>query len=403
MTTTTRRSHVLAAVAVAALTLLSPAAAGAAVGIAPGHLPYPTGGTTSVGDGINAAHENAQLAEDIPASIKPGWHARPPLCPNATGDTLVSTSTVGKVTVAFDEQGQCSYLSAYASATGQLVWRKKFLTGLGHELVSDGTNVYFSYDSTLAAFNATTGRQLWSRGSGDDHFSVGSGVLVGDEHLYDAATGTYLLYLPVHTTGGTSIVTGGRIYYQTEGAVQAFTTRGAPIWSDLAIGGYKPPSLHRGVLYVDGYHSTSTLALDAATGTLLRTLPASSRPLAFDGDVGIVTDQGWNRPTSFAAVDLRTGATWWTRTIPAVPLAGADVDPGLNGSSPVVENGVVWLYLLTTTGEPAVLTALDETTGATRSRTATPCTVGPGTGSIGIAQHHVFVAGGCGLQTYVAR
>ncbi|MFD1079636.1 hypothetical protein, partial [Longispora fulva] len=96
------------------LLTLSPALpAGAADRIDPGHLPYPKGGTTAIGPGIDVSNENAQLADTVPATIKRSWRASPPGCPGSSGSGATSMSVTKKITVVHDVQYQCGWVSAY--------------------------------------------------------------------------------------------------------------------------------------------------------------------------------------------------------------------------------------------------------------------------------------------------
>src|SRR4051794_13245647 len=185
-----RRFRLTAGVAVLLITfstfLAAPAPAAVGAGtIRPGHKPYPGGGTRTVGDGITRGNTNSQLAETVPARIRASWRAQPRLCPGSGNDQLLSTVTVSKITVALDHQASCSFVSAYRTSTGRLLWRKKYLDT--RKMVSDGTTLYLwdedvRADTWIHALRLRDGRPRWTTPGldqgRDPNLSVGSGVLV---------------------------------------------------------------------------------------------------------------------------------------------------------------------------------------------------------------------------------
>ena len=179
----------------------------------------------------------------------------------------------------------------------------------------------------------------------------------------------------------------------------------APTWSNLAL------AVPVAMLAYTGVETVSNLAEEVprdpranpATGKVLRLLPTTDTPLAFDGRIGIFGRVTMDKPWRLKAVDLITGKTYWTYTLPKHP------DPmqpghGLSGrTAPVVANGIVWVDISADTSLPTIMVALDERTGKVRSTTPAPCYSGIDNGTIGIAQHRIFIPSGCGLHTYVAK
>lgn len=382
--------------------------------IVPGHLPYPSGGTNAIGPGIDAANQNAQLAENIGASIKASWHARPPLCPSTGGSGATSFSVAGSRTVVVDRQYQCSWLSAYDTGSGTLLWRRQYhFTNIAK---IDGSTVYLEHDASngqmVDAIDLATGRVKWTapdvEGSSTYAFSIGSGLLISSTWAVDAATGAHrftIALAPAASTGGVAFVAGGRIFYNSGTAVQANSvTTGALLWSYRKQNVYGPgagnasPSLHNGLLYVPsdfGTASATTLVLNPATGAVVRTLPRSNQPIAFDGTTGIFTATDNNMPSVVSAVNLSSGAVYWTHRLP-VTSTGA---PTVLWAPPVIENGLVWILDGVDTITAGHVAALDEVTGATRSIKVESCAVA--WGSLVVAQHRIFASSNCGTLTYV--
>jgi len=401
---------VVTALAVVAGTLVaSPATAAPA--IQPTRLPYPAGGTNSIGPGIAEGNASAQLAEKLPAGIKASWSAAPELCPSAGGVTPSSVAVAGSRTVVLEEQYQCASVSTYDTKTGALTWRKQYHFATTAKLT--GGMVYVSHDNptdgswSVDALDVATGAVRWTEpiiGSKID--SIGSGVLVMDTLMLNLKTGsrTPALQIPAGTSGGKSLVADGRVFRNSGTELSAWSvSTGKRLWSYTKVGtsasGDALPSLHNGRLYVRSDSSGSTVKVfDPATGKVIRQLPASTDPLAFDGDYGFFTQANQNAQTFVTAVNLTTGVKVWTRTLPV--RGGSWVPWGSTG--PIVANGNVWLLHAPNTGTPAHLTAFNETTGATASSTTMPCEPGVG-GALTIAQQRLFVSTSCGIHTYVAK
>lgn len=389
----------------------------ATTAIVPGHLPYPSGGTNAIGPGIDSGNQNAQLAENIGYSIKASWHAEPPLCPQTAGSDATSFSVAGSRTVAVDRQYQCSWLSAYDTATGALLWRRQY--HFAQDAKIDGSTVYLEHDDpngaeVLDAVDLATGKLKWTAPDTDGYTSrvssIGSGLVLNSTWAIDAATGAHRFTIalsPDASTGGTAFVAGGRIFYNSFTGIQANSvTTGALLWSYRKQNLYGPgsnntsPALHNGLLYINSdfdIPSATTLVLNPATGAVVRTLPRSGKPIAFDGTTGIFTATDNNKPAVISAVNLDTGAVYWTHRLPA---ATDSTGPTTLWAPPVVANGLVWILDAINTGLPGHVAALDEVTGATRSIKVESCAAAAG--SLILAQHRIFASSNCGTLTYVA-
>jgi hypothetical protein len=306
-------------------------------------------------------------------------------------------------------------LSAYNTGTGALLWRHQY--HFAYHAKIDGSTVYLERDDVglvVDAINLATGTVKWTAGVGDQGYtdypiSIGSGLLVNSTWAMDAATGAHrftIALAPNATTGGTAFVAGGRIFYNSFTNIQANSvTTGALLWSYTKQNRYGPgannasPAMHNGLLYVHSDFDTpsaTTLVLKPATGAVVRTLPRSGAPIAFDGTTGIFTATDYNMPAVISAVNLSTGAVYWTHRL---PVTGTGQPTGLT-APPVIENGLVWILDGVDTGTPGHVAALDEITGATRSIKVESCPVA--TGSLVIAQHRIFASSNCGVLTYTA-
>ncbi|MDH2443778.1 PQQ-binding-like beta-propeller repeat protein [Amnibacterium sp. CER49] len=416
-----RRTALVALVLTATVSLMSGLPASATTtGIVPTHLPYPTGGTKTVGPGIDSAGQNAQLADSLGAAIKPSWHSEPPVCPSSGDTNAVASATAGYYTVVAYREYECGYVAAYRSDTGVKVWQHSIsaatnpyhyidaVTGM----VSDGTNVYVASQSYLYAFNIVTGTRLWTTdyvGGLGIQLSAGNGLVVYQNYAQDAKTGKNRFDLMTQIWGGDcqSMMAGTRIYFSCGGDIEAFDLTGKRLWRYNTGDGTnsRVPQLHGGLLYIPGSWAPTrmTTVLNAATGVFVRKLAPSRLPIAFDGHVGFFTDIPWQPgAASVSAVDLTTGTTYWTHTF-AVTGTSPNFTYTNPNAAPVVENGIVWVFLARDTLSPGQIAALDEVTGATRSFTTEAGTINSGGGSFEIARHRIFVDSGSGLQTYVAK
>lgn len=415
--TTTRSTLValLATLLVLASSLTTNSAA-AADRIKPGRLPYPTGGTISVGAGVDPGNQNAQLADNLPPTIKRGWRAEPPRCPQAGGSSSTSVSVTKKITVVNDRQYQCSWVSAYATSTGKVLWRR--LYHFANRAVVAGSTVYVQHDTQdagdlLDALSLTTGKLRWSSdyvgdGTYNDYApAVGSGLVMNSVWGVDAKTGTHKLTIPSDDTTSeqaSTVITGGRIYINSGYGVAAYDARtGTKLWGKSKAGaasmfpGVQRPAVHSGRVYVTSLDTT--LVYDAKTGHQYKSLPGSYRPIAFDGNTGFFTTNRWDAPDALSAVNLSTGRIYWTHK----PAAGAPFGSVL--TAPVVSNGLVWIQQGSSTMTRARLVALDEVTGRQRTATVQACppAISAGLATITIAQHRIFTSSDCGVLTYVKK
>ncbi|MHA7145588.1 outer membrane protein assembly factor BamB family protein [Arthrobacter sp. TmT3-37] len=374
--------------------------------IVPGREPLPVGGTNVAGAGINALNENAQLAETIPATIKPGWAASPPLCPSAAGSNAASISVAGTRTIVVDRQYQCSYVSAYDTATGALLWRRNYHFAQSARI--DGSRIFVPHDIdgwvVTDALDLATGKVLWTAPTGNEYtVTVGGGLVMSHAWAADMVTGAKRLEIPLGSNGARTFIFENKIYSNSGWDLQARTLTGQLLWTfDKAAllgtqGSNSDLSMHNGLLYVHSlYWNAKTLVINPATGKLVRTLPSSTSPIAFDGNTGIFTKYEHNEPSLLFAVDLTTGETHWTYTLP--DMGGRPSNP--LSLAPIISNGLVWTLAGNDTATPGQLIALDEITGAQKSSTQQSCPVA--IGNLAIAQKRIFTPSSCGVLTYTA-
>lgn len=389
-----------------AVTTLTAAPASAAPAIVPTRLPYPTGGTNAIGPGIDFDNSNAQLAETIPATIKPGWTASPPLCSQAGGSSVPAISVARSTTVVLEREYGCSFVSAYSTSTGALRWRVKY--DVARDLRVTGGIVYVATNNEdsyyLDALDLRTGAKKWSKPFGWQIDSIGSGLISSGLMTLNAKTGTLgRVFEP--DASGRSLMNDGRIYLNVDSTVSATSaTTGDLIWRYQKPGlnsarGDALPQLHEGRLYIRSDYELSTVkVLDPSTGKVIRQLPESQSPIAFDGDFGFFTKTALNKPSVITAVNLKTGVKIWSHSLPS-----SDGNWSVwEKSAPVVSNGLVWLLHASSTGSMPHLAAFDEVTGATRSSTVLTCEAGTN-GALVLAQHRLFASSDCGVRTYLGK
>lgn len=385
--------------------------------VQPGHLPAPQGGTTAVGGGIGLTNENAQLADRVPAAIKGGWRRSATSCPQSAGSGATSISVTKKITVVHEIQYRCGWVSAYTTSSGKRLWTKRYLRSYRAQVM--GSTVYVWHEDAdglerLDALRLTSGKRRWTTdnvgiGSQYDYApAVGSHLVLTSLLAVDSRTGETRWSIPTDDTtseNAASLIVDGRIYVNSSDGVSAYDAeRGTKLWGRKKDGvgmwsGVSRPVLHDGRLYVSDLRTT--LALDAATGELVRRLPGTYRALALDGRVGFFTTSGYpEKSDTISAVDLFDGHVYWSHDL---DLAEGETFR-MTTTPPVVSNGLVWVQDGVSTGVKGRLVALDEVTGSARSSTTQPCPpVMIDYASITIAQNRIFSPSTCGVLTYVKR
>lgn len=414
MTRTRTILSITAALTLIAALTATPAFAANPPPLSPGHVAYPQGGTVDAGLGVDPLNQNAQLAESIPATLAPSWHQSPPLCPQSAGSQPSSIAVSGNYTVVVERQYQCVDLAGYSTSTGALLWRKKY--HFANSVVTHNSVAFIQHDDPLEgaavdAISVATGAVLWSAPAGPDlstsPVAVGDGLIAINEQVLVEATGKYRFSLKHNENGGASLISGSRIFYNSNLDIEAFSaTTGARLWTYTKPSTFSqdngPLALHNGLLYAYNLYSmgnprNTTPVIDQATGALVRFLPASFGPIAFDGNVGIFqSTAAFNSNAIITAVNLATGFVYWSHQVAQMGNTNGQTLPF---ASPVIENGLVWMLDGVDSGTPGQLVALDEVTGTTISSTTQACSAG--IANLAIAQHRIFTSSDCGTLTYV--
>jgi outer membrane protein assembly factor BamB len=252
-------------------------------------------------------------------------------------------------------------------------------------VVANGLVYATSSDGRLDAFDATTGTGKWSYELGPTYGNItpavaGGVVYAGSNdglYAFDATSGKKLWSTAPGTFGtqfSSPVVANGVVYDNgLYGTLSAFNaTTGAPLWSDSVGVGFTTPMVANGVVYIS--NQTELLAFNGTTGSELWASPAggfgtvSSAAFA-NGVVYLNTDKLY-------AFDATTGALLWS-----APTGG-----GSTYASPAVAKGVV--YESSSDGK---LSAFDATTGTQLWSAATGTTYGAG--SPAVANGVVYVGG----------
>jgi glucose dehydrogenase len=205
-----------------------------------------------------------------------------PMTPAVVGGKLFTTTTSGPRVEARDP------------ASGKLLWSRMACIGTSDTCVSiasifgpiaagDGVVYVSNYAGGMMAYDANTGRQLWSRIIGSGHVIDSAPVVEGDV-VYVSAHDSRLYALNRHTgatlwsapTGdfnhSTPALAGGMLYVGSDGdGITAIDMKtGAVRWRQTAVGIVRTsPAVANGVLYL-GSGDGRLYALDAQTGVVLQ-------------------------------------------------------------------------------------------------------------------------------------
>ena len=178
-----------------------------------------------------------------------------------TGDGVAYLPAVANGVVYVGSEDSTGY--ALDASTGALLWQAGGLGGYTSPAVANGM-VYFGAYDVLAAFDASTGAQLWTyivRGYVWSSFATGNGVVyIGsdDHNVYalNAKTGaklwSYSTGSAVH--GSSAAVANGVVYVGSDdGNVYALNAKtGAKLWSHAISSGWSSPAVANGMMYIGG-------------------------------------------------------------------------------------------------------------------------------------------------------
>ena len=252
-------------------------------------------------------------------------------------------------------------LDAFDAMTGTGKWSQQIGTPSGDTspAVSNGV-VYAGSHVGLYAFDANSGTKLWSTPTGFPSFwltspVVANGVVYANSNgstlfAFNATTGAQLWYQNIGTSDSSPAVANSVVFMFSSNSSEllAFNaTTGSELWASAPTGlstTASSPAVASGVVYIA---ASMLYAFSATTGTLLwsANINNGSRyasPAVANGAVYESSSNG-----SLLAFNATTGAPMWSAT---TGTAG--------GTSPAVANGVVFVG-----GSDGTLYAFNATTG----------------------------------------
>jgi len=225
---------------------------------------------------------------------------------------------------------------AFNATTGKTLWSYPIQTGGDAAVAND--IVYVGADK-LYAFHAKTGKLLWSATVGGTLVSapvvVNNVVYTGGDaqtlYAFNAATGA--LDWSAKTGGSmytAPAVANGIVYVSVQNGVYAYNAlNGNLLWTAIPGGDFSSsPAVSQGIVYVISPHGT-LYALNATAGTTVWSASIltsfSNTPAVADGIVYVAT-------FNFYAFNAGTGALIWSQTLNDLPNA-----------SPTIANGILYL------------------------------------------------------------
>jgi outer membrane protein assembly factor BamB len=325
----------------------------------------------AVGSSSNAGAGNA--AATIPATATPGTHWITAVGRHsgysAQFSYLVRTDWVG-FSFRANHRGRNpfeSVLSTDTVANLEELWRIPGVGSVNCTCADVGGIVYGGFgDSTVRAFNETTGAQKWTYRTGDlilgSPAVVNGTVYVGSDDFYlyalDANTGALKWrYLVGDVIRSSPAVKGGIVYFGSfdDNVYALNATTGTLVWkfkTGAAI--FSSPAVGGGTVFI-GSNDANVYALDAGTGAEIWSRATGAGVAASPIVVGGVVYIGSDDETMYA---LRTtnGATLWSyKTGGAIQATAA------------MAGGVVYLD-----SDDANIYALNAATGSLRWSTVNP-------------------------------
>jgi outer membrane protein assembly factor BamB len=338
------------------------------------------GAADAVGYQNDPAHDGATFMSSFTPTPSLLWSANLGAAASyaviAQGEVYVSAGTEGQTPV--------TELEALNQATGHLDWSQ---TLVGQSVFSspssapayDNGKIFLlnqeGYNSTMNAYDATTGNLLWSTVPGMFQYDFASPPVATNGIVYFTGNGDgstvyamqesngSLLWASNAGSGATPAVSNGILYVTSAGNVSALSaTTGKSLWgysSGMQGGGSATPIVSGGQVYIrdilpEYNNNDNAIVFNATTGTeLYKFIPGlyggiPPTPALYDG-TGYVEYSG-----QLDAFDPTDGAFEWTDTLTSDQFATA----------PIVVDGVV--YDGTANGE---LYAIDGGSGTVISET----------------------------------
>lgn len=254
--------------------------------------------------------------------------------------------------------GNTNYLYKLDARTGRLIWKYDAEGDIETRPLIVGKIVYATAHSGIHAVNADTGQRIWSRNRPwNETYPVYSGGKVfagdqkGDVSAFDAATGKVLWTFATgaETQSGFVIFKNILIYGCMEDKVYGLDTRtGRRIWETKWISRKIPkekiylkasPFLMDGIVYI-GDGAGRFVALDAATGKTIWTRKLGGKIEGIPtGRDGITLIGVYKTPGRLFALNAKTGKTVWVLS----NLGPIESGPTLDGDTVYI--GSHWGHL----------------------------------------------------------
>ena len=227
-------------------------------------------------------------------------------------------------------------LSSFDLATGRARWSSTLPTpgGCSPGIAYGDGRVYVVGDphtGHLAAFDATSGAQVWSLDTGSetarpvfDDGMVLFGLATGRVSAVDAASGRVRWTCQLANSAATVSVSDGVVVVAQPsqlGITALDEATGEMRWSVLS-GSRVPPAIAGGTVYVTTEYQ-EVEALDASTGaTKWAANVNAAQPVAISGDLVVAT----TADARIVAIDRRSGRVLWRRIVDAgaAPPSSAD-------------------------------------------------------------------------------
>jgi outer membrane protein assembly factor BamB len=265
---------------------------------------------------------------------------------------------VGNMAYAVDQvTSRRSVVEGYSLSTHNAVFKRTIITQDNVDnyvpAVSNGV-LFVGGSSTMYAFNALTGRPVWSTPvAGSPQFGpvvVSSSIVYANNMAFNAKTGAVLWTAAVPDVDTVAVyspaVSNGVVYYDTD-RLSAFNAKtGAPVFaSNVTASGL--PVVSNGVVFVQD--AAKLYAFSASTGALRWTAPTGQTDVisafnpAVDGNTVVMST-----PDDVIAVSAASGARLWD-----YHAVSSDF------FTPAIANGVVYVSSIS-----IGLQAFNEATGA---------------------------------------
>ena len=274
-------------------------------------------------------------------------------------------------------------LYALDQATGSIVWQQS-AGGIteGSATVYDGVVLVAAMDNNIHAFDATSGKSLWTKPGGSFYAKVTvvngvAYVIIGSQTgnnqfaAYTVKTGSTKWTVPFPCWGEDApTVANGIVYVECNNLLYAINaSNGSMAWAQPQPASFVTPSIYNGIVYTTKRPTSSTdnnlVAYNAKTGALvwgkqIGTNPLVDTPAIANGVVFVATDENGGVSQYVYAFNAKTGAQIWQTHINGNIFVGGTAD-----IAPAVANGVLYVTIhIPTSSILSILIAFNASTGA---------------------------------------